>query len=395
MRVVYVTQTAFLDTALNRIRALSKLVDLHLVLELTPQSWTESFFDIGPRLLHDGVVSAVSLLTEALPPGVAHYWQGLSSANLAVFKDSRSISPRVMRTSQVVAKAIERLRPDVLHLDEATTRLGWGLWRLRRVPTVMTIHDPLPHSGAGSWRVELPKKLSYWQVDRFILQNRGGLEQFSRRYRVSKQRIDVALMGPCDVLRDWVPDACAARDRGSVLFFGRMASYKGLDVFEKAVSIAAKVVPNLRVIAAGAPMTGFFPPTSHPLENGGAFEVRARHIPTREAAHLFANADLVVLPYRDATQSGVVLSAFAFGVPVVASNVGGVPEYVGDGDNGLLVEPGNARELATAIVRVMGDEGLKRLLKDGVHRRQAADLGWERVAADHIESYRRAIRGKR
>ncbi|MFM8409025.1 MAG: glycosyltransferase, partial [Alphaproteobacteria bacterium] len=69
-------------------------------------------------------------------------------------------------------------------------------------------------------------------------------------------------------------------------------------------------------------------------------------------ADLFAASDVVVLPYRDGTQSGVVPLAWAHGRPVVTTAVGGLPEAVDDGATGLLVPPGDARALADALERV-------------------------------------------
>jgi len=391
MHVVYVTQTCFLDTALSRMRALSEVVDLSLVLELSPDAWKVSFFDLPARRLPEGLVSGDNLLGDALPSGVSRYWQGLKSADLAVFNERKAAHPRAMVTSQAVARAILAMEPDVIHLDESSLRLAWGLWRLRRIPTVMTIHDPRPHSGEGGWRRNLSRKLSYRQVTRFILQSHDGLTGFSAHYRVPCHRIDVTLMGSCDVLRDWVA-VDGSEDRPvAVLCFGRMSPYKGLDVLEEAASIAAGQVPELRVIVAGAPVAGFRPPAAKRLVNGGTFDVIPGHIETREAARLFARARVVVLPYREATQSGVVLSAFAFGIPVVASNTGGIPDYVTHGENGLLVTPGDPQELAAAIVRVMSDDDVHATLLRGVLSTQRAGASWDLVARQHVESYIKAI----
>jgi glycosyltransferase involved in cell wall biosynthesis len=76
-----------------------------------------------------------------------------------------------------------------------------------------------------------------------------------------------------------------------------------------------------------------------------------RFIPVSEIATYFAAADVVLAPYRTEAQSGVALTAFHFGRPVIASTVGGLPEIVRDGENGLLVPPDDANALAAAIDR--------------------------------------------
>ena len=76
-----------------------------------------------------------------------------------------------------------------------------------------------------------------------------------------------------------------------------------------------------------------------------------RFIPDSEIATYFAAADVVLAPYRTEAQSGVALTAFHFGRPVIASNVGGLPEIVKDGENGFVIPPDDANALASAIDR--------------------------------------------
>lgn len=83
-----------------------------------------------------------------------------------------------------------------------------------------------------------------------------------------------------------------------------------------------------------------------------------RFVPDDEVSLYFSAADLVVLPYESATQSGIVPIAYAFERPVVTTAVGGLPEAVQDGETGLLVEPRDPTALASAIVRFF-DEGLE------------------------------------
>lgn len=394
LRVVYVTQTPFLDTALNRMRALSEVVDLHLVLVLGPESWRQSFFDLPFRRLPRGMTDAGGFLSEALPVTVHPYMAGLRSAHLAVFDKPEVFHPRTVATSQSVARFVRRMRPDVVHVDDTTMRLAWGGWRLKRTPVVMTVHDPLPHSGEGGWRTALSRRLNYRYVDRFILQARWGVEPFSIQHRVDRDRIDVSLLGVCDALRDWcgpVPGRVGAARRPTVLFFGRMSPYKGIDVLVDAAPLIAGQVSHARVIVAGGPIAGYTPPVSASLPNGGSLEVIARRVPTDEAGRLLCEADVVVLPYRDASQSGVVLSAFAFGVPVVATRVGGLPEYVRDGENGLLVSPGDVAGLASAVASVLLEEGKRAVLHEGVAKSVATRFAWKRVATEHCVSYESAI----
>lgn len=94
---------------------------------------------------------------------------------------------------------------------------------------------------------------------------------------------------------------------------------------------------------------------------GGPLNVRFdfRYIPDSEIATYFAAADVVLAPYRSEAQSGVILTAFHFERPVIATTVGGIPEIVEDGKNGYLIPPEDPEALARAVDRffTLADRG--------------------------------------
>jgi glycosyltransferase involved in cell wall biosynthesis len=98
-------------------------------------------------------------------------------------------------------------------------------------------------------------------------------------------------------------------------------------------------------------------------------------------------AKVVVLPYLDATQSGVAAAAFANGRPVIASEVGGISEVVVSGANGLLVQPGNAAALADAIEHVLNSDVVWNQLREGAERTARTVLNWDEIADDVVQHY--------
>ena len=100
---------------------------------------------------------------------------------------------------------------------------------------------------------------------------------------------------------------------------------------------------------------------------------------------------VIVCPYTDASQSGVVLTAYAFGKPVVATRVGGLPEYVEDGVTGLLVPPRNPQALAEALVRLLRDPDTQRTLSQGIRHNEA--LSWESIIKRTISVYEQVLSG--
>jgi glycosyltransferase involved in cell wall biosynthesis len=252
------------------------------------------------------------------------------------------------------------------------------------------LHDPEPHSGEGDWRVDLARRLTFPHVERFLLLHAAGKPAFARRFGVPAARIDSALLGPHGLCKEWMQET-PAEDERTVLFFGRLSPYKGLPVFYRAAEIVSRRLGGVRFIVAGRPRPDYTPPPPPVLANGASVEVLDRYLHNRETAELFSRATVVACPYVDATQSGVVLTAFAFGKAVVATRIGGLPEYIEDGLTGLLVEPGDAGELADALVRLLEDAELRRRMRAAIEQRVHAQLSWAATAEDLVRCYRRAI----
>lgn len=143
-----------------------------------------------------------------------------------------------------------------------------------------------------------------------------------------------------------------------LLFFGAVRPYKGLDV---ALEALARLPPNrdVRLVVAGRFWEGHerYERLVSELGLGERVELRDEYVTNEDAALAFSAADAVVLPYRSATQSGVVQLAFAYGRPVVATRTGGLPAAVADGRTGLLVPPEDPPALAIALELVAADPG--------------------------------------
>ena len=95
--------------------------------------------------------------------------------------------------------------------------------------------------------------------------------------------------------------------------------------------------------------------------------IENRFVPNDAVSLYFKAADLLVLPYRSATQSGVIQVAYNFGVPVVSTRVGGLPEVVLEGETGFLVPPENPRQLADAVIKYF-KQGQKDTIVKGIEK---------------------------
>ena len=143
----------------------------------------------------------------------------------------------------------------------------------------------------------------------------------------------------------------------NVLFFGRIYPYKGLDVLIKSMALVTRQFSDIRVVIAGEGDN--FSNYRRQMVDPKFFEVRNRYIPDKEAAQLFIDADIVVLPYVEASQSGVLAIANAFAKPVIVTNVGELGRAVVDGVSGLVVPPADERSLADAILKLATNAAIR------------------------------------
>jgi glycosyltransferase involved in cell wall biosynthesis len=165
------------------------------------------------------------------------------------------------------------------------------------------------------------------------------------------------------------------------LFFGYIRHYKGLDVLLRAWP-AVRAKRPVTLVVAGESYEPLAPYDRLARAAGGEPGVRmlTRYAADDEVEALFKAADVVVLPYRSATQSGVTHVAYALGKPVITTDVGGLAETVRPGETGLVVPAEDPAALAAAVLKFF-DEGLAAPLARGVAALRAA-LSWERLSSE-------------
>jgi D-inositol-3-phosphate glycosyltransferase len=161
-------------------------------------------------------------------------------------------------------------------------------------------------------------------------------------------------------------------DERTILFFGRIVPYKGLECLVEAFHRVARRDANCRLIIAGEPMKGFqryIDDIRRAIADGaGADRIlnRLEFIPDDETEVYFKAADVLVLPYRNIFESGVLFLAYRFGLPVTVSDVGSFHEELTNSGAGLLFEPGNSAALAATLDTFFKSE----LYKDATKHRQ-------------------------
>ena len=302
--------------------------------------------------------------------------------------------PRVLRSIGSMNRMLEDFRPDVLHVQEFHPGYtGWAILSFRRrIPVVLTVHDPVPHSGVFSvdnWRWKVVQWFR-WKASRVIVHGPRMRAELEERTGGVAGRIDVI---PHGVLgQAAIDDDVSGCEPGTFLFFGRIQPYKGLRYLLDACDALHRRGRGFRLVVAGTGSDLEHHRTR--LASAPWAELIERYIPPMDVPALFRRAMAVVLPYTDATQSGVSAMAFAFSRPVVATDVGDVPDVVIDGQTGLIVPARDGKALADAMERFLVDRPLRDSLATGAGRFAREKLSWPRIADLTCGTYRRALTGE-
>ena len=294
---------------------------------------------------------------------------------------------------QQIAAVIRAWKPDALLFPMFYTWNPLVQHDLPGIPSVIFVHDPVAHPGLRGVLYRLIEDWSIRQASRCVLLSSAFIPSLARR-GATQEQVDVIPHGDFSFYVSSVlsqPTPSAANDSEPViLFFGRIEPYKGLEVllqaYQKLCALPGlKVKPRLRIVGEGS-----LRPYGDLLSRLPRLEITNRYVGHQEIPEIFQTASIVVLPYLNATQSGLIPLAAAFKKAVVATRTGGLPEQIADQRTGLLVAPGSVDELAEALLRLVSNPEMASRLGDSLGQHYQAGHGWEKISVEVLESCRKA-----
>lgn len=248
---------------------------------------------------------------------------------------------------------------------------------------VLTVHDPISHSNQQNAKSEKVRVKSFKSFDKLVLLSKPLLNDFFSHYNISKEKVIVNKMGEFDYLREikQIPSNVASK---YILFFGYISPYKGLEYLCEAMNEVHKRYPDVKLVIAGGGNIYF---NWEPFQNKDYIILRNHFIDLPELSGLLHDCEFSVCPYKDATQSGVVQTAFSMNVPMVVTNVGALPEVVKNDQNGLVVPPCNSKALAEAIIDLLANPQFVSAMRDNIKNVWQKQMAWEPIAQKYIMCY--------
>ena len=304
--------------------------------------------ELSARGHHVQVISYRNLYPRLLFPGTSIY----DTSEVKLDAGARAILTALNPISWIRALRAARLSaPDLVIIQWWNTFFAPLVGTLGRMlvraglSTVIECHNVLPHE--RRWVDRYLLKFAFAPATEFITHSKADREELTGL--LPDKRVRVA---PLPILNEFSAAARPERKGRTILFFGIVRKYKGLDVLLRALpKVLSEVECNL--IIAGE----FYEPVSkyeqlvRELGISNAVRIDNRYIANEDVPALFDQADVLVLPYLSATQSAVAGIAAANGLPIIASRTGGLSEAVQENVTGLLFTPGDVDELAACLVR--------------------------------------------
>lgn len=304
---------------------------------------------------------------------------------------------------------LARRPPAIVHLQwsllPAVERRALRRLRAAGVKVVQTVHNPRPHGGERTIPPAGARLRS--EADALVVLSEAGREAIvaDRLAPASRVRVIPAGIAASGAIGGSGGGTGAGGEVGRgpararlgleagapvALFLGLIRPYKGLDLLLPAFAEVQRALPAARLVVAGLPRPSFRPYARQIERLGLGERVRTdlRYLPQTAMDDYLAAADLVVLPYRDASQSGVLGAALALDRPVVASATGGIPEMLAESAGEMLVPAGDVAALAGAMTRLLADRDRAAALGRRAGEAARARFSWSRCAASTAALYR-------
>lgn len=273
------------------------------------------------------------------------------------------------------------------------------------VRIVFTIHNVMPRHRKLHFYHRILYRLMYGLCDRLIIHSNAGKDDVVSLFSIEPDKITVI---PHGNYKFFLPDEKVTAGQAkaalaiqpsarTILFFGAVRPNKGLEVLLRAFPLIKQKIPGTMLLVVGEPCEDYSRYRKM-IEQGGFAESVLEvleYVPNKDVAKYFFASDVVVLPYHEITQSGVLQIAYAFGKPVVATAIGGFTEAVEEGANGYLVSPGDSNALARGIAAILDDPvAMERM---GRRSRYLADTeySWSSIGEQTFKIYEGLMPGCR
>lgn len=391
MKVAYISNLPFADADFPLVHEMQRQgVDVYFFIYVSVYSHRATLVDIPEVYRKQGIFPATVYEEFKAYEG----YMDMSKVFVVNSLHQSDFHPANICTMLSLVSKIKKLGVDAVNITWPPRRNKMLLYLLRK-KLVFTLHDPFPHSAKNNREFEFCRKLAFRWIPKIILLNDAQTEKFCEVYKFPRNRLFHARLGKYDCINYLSEKSSSSQEnlvglpeplRGQkyILFFGLIAPYKGVEFLLQAFGKLQQKHPDIKLLIAGSGKLYF----DESLYRGNANVVLMnRYVPLAQLADLLKNALFTVCPYKDATQSGVVQTAFSMGTPIVATDVGNFAKAIENGKSGVIVPPCDANALAEAMADLVEHPEKLESFRKYIAGEWLERNGWEEVVTQYLNCY--------
>ena len=377
MKIMIVVHSSMFDACIPLINRLKDNTDLTCVFEVYPSS---------PNMMgvDETVFKNQDYVNGIEVPSLKQYADDIPLDKTTVIRFYQpSKIFRHIRMMYLLNKQIKKQKPDIVYfynvdsialLFAYTTKRNWA----------MAVHDPILHSSEKNAKFsQFIRRLLFYKCENYFLFTKNYLDAFSQKYHIFTNKIRLTALGAYEQVG--VTHIIEEHNELNLLFFGRIVPYKGLRfLLESFKRLREKYNDiNLYILGKGDIETDII------NLNSAGLNIINRFYSVEEFREIISKCDLVVCPYTDATQSGVIMSSYAFRKPVLATNVGGLSEMVNHMKTGYLIESHESQMIYNAIDYIYHHKYLLNEWSAEIEKEYGEDgiRGWKNIANTLIKDF--------
>jgi len=286
-----------------------------------------------------------------------------------------------------IVKKILKTKSDNIHfLDSHPWSIGYMiLFKFFGKKVIITQHDPIQHTGEPRAFIQkLINKIQRKLSTKIIVHGKFNKSEMIKKYNINPNKVVIFTMGNFEFLKKHDQKNKINTTQKKILFFGRILEYKGIGLLLNSLQYLDKKNIKYKLMIVGS---GDIKKYKHLIRKYKKdIELINRYIDEKEISYFFKKASFIILPYLDATQTGIIPIAYAYKKPVLVTNVGALPEVVDNKKTGIIVKP-NEKSISKGIEWMLNYADLKKL-GENAYKKMRNDLDWRKNIKNILKVYR-------
>lgn len=383
--ILYITVPSFFDLEISLLRELAKIVDLTVLMLVIPESRQSSALDISSISLETGVYEACKL------EEMDKYRHLLPLEVLKMAFLSKNSFSEMKRLRPEITDVVSSRKYDLIH---ATSLSKFAIWLYPTFSGIkkrlLTLHDPIPHDKLPFLK-RFMHELTIRRFKNVLLLNKNQTYAFMQRRHLTVPKIFYSRLGAYDFLNSFGNCKTPVKEgKKYILFFGRIEPYKGVDNMIRAFKKSDSLKKGYALVIAGKGKI------NEPHSESDGIICLNNYIPNEMLSSLIKGATFTVATYLSATQSGVIMSSYACGTPVLVTPVGNLPDATLSTDGSSLGHVCAGTDMKSVLegIEFMTSheseiDGYRKNIKKAFA--PEGEMGWHRIALELKDIYSQII----